>query len=132
MCNWNWNSNLISLLSASWVPLPYCFPSLFKAMCKLVALASHPIHSHIPSQLSHLQAASLSGKHNEWGLNELNEGLTRCWCLSLPWRLVAPHQAAIQNKVTGTRCSVSFSFCLVLLIFLFLSPRLYLDFFILW
>lgn len=98
------------------------YPS--KATCKLVGFTTCTTRcSHIPPRLSHLQSMLIMRKHNELGLNELNEGLTRCWCLSLPWRLVTPRRAAIQYKVPDARCSVG---CLCFIVLLF-PCNLYLD-----
>lgn len=73
-------------------------------ICKVHNTFPHPSTAQSPP------SSLISRKHNERDVNKLNEGLTRCWCLSLPRCLVTPRQAATENKVPGTRCSVSFLF----------------------
>lgn len=86
-------------------------------ICKVHNTFPHPSTAQSPP------SSLISGKHNERDVNKLNEGLTRCWCLSLPQRLVTPRQAATENKVPGTRCSVSFLF-----LFLFAYSFFHLEF----
>lgn len=76
-------------------------------VCKPYDTFPHPSTAQSPP------SSLISRKHNEGGVNKLNEDLTRCRCLLLPWRLVTPRQAAIETRCQAPDVRLRFIFFLL-------------------